>query len=549
MSKPALHSDGQLIIRQDLRIIAKTELSDRSLTIGRSSSCDITLNHEAVSRLHARVEWRGRHLHVIDTDSVNGVHVNGRQVHEAHLMPGDVIEIRPFAINYTSRDTDQGDRSLQLGDSRVACTITRENRSMEAGVKQRLEDLYTLSRLVLRRKDDGSFWLSVHAALQRSLIANRCILVGVDEAAGYYRLAPSTRGSEINAPLGISRSVLNEVVGSGQGLLIQHVAQDERFAGRESLVGGAVGSVLCVPLVVGGRTRAVVYSDRQVNRLPFGPDDLNFAIAAMDLASAAVDLDELQVRAQELSRIRGRIDAAREMQEMMLPSPIPQPTWGQVSAVNYPADRMSGDVYDIAIDAKGRLLISIADVSGKGVPAAFATAILQNSFRSSLNHLEDLKEIVQQINKTFDAQSPSGCFATMVICRWSPTGDLVQIANAGHHAPLWWQPCEGVTPFPERIGLPLGVHTNWTGEIVVRNTPDNTLVLLSSDGITEARNLAGQEYELSRLAEQLGRLHTKHPDVIITGVLENVRAFCSPAELIDDATLLVVKCTRGEHSV
>jgi len=226
---------------------------------------------------------------------------------------------------------------------------------------------------------------------------------------------------------------------------------------------------------------------------------------------------------------------------MLLPCPIPQPDWGQVAAVNYPADQMSGDIYDALIDAEGRLVVSIADVAGKGVPAAFATAILQDTCRHYLAHLEDLGDIVRQINRTFDDQSPVGCFATMVMCRWSPRGDSVEIANAGHHAPLWLTAAGDVEPFPERIAFPLGVNPLWTGRIVRRDTSDSILVLLSSDGVTEARNPAEEEYGLSRLARRLRQLDTDDARAVIAGLLDDVKQFCSTAELADDVTLLVVK--------
>jgi len=230
------------------------------------------------------------------------------------------------------------------------------------------------------------------------------------------------------------------------------------------------------------------------------------------------------------------------MQELILPCPIPQPPWGRVAAVNSPADQISGDTYDAVIDADGRLVVSLADVSGKGVPAAFAAAILQNALRYGLARGGDLADVIQQVNETFDAQSPMGCFATMVVCRWSPAGDRVEIASAGHHAPLWRDASGAVTPFPEKQrGLPLGVSPVWAGEIVSRDTTDDVCVLLSSDGITEARDPAGQEYGLSGLADALGRLEPGDADAIIATVLEDVRTFCANAEPADDVTLLLVK--------
>ncbi len=536
----------RLIVRHDLRVVRTVALDVDSLTIGRSGHCDVVLDHDAVSRYHARVERHEAAWHVVDNDSANGVLVNGRREREAPLKPGDVVEIRPFAMNYLGAGGDEagsGDRSVHLSDSDLVPTIVRGPDQSTRDFKQRLEDLYLLSGLVIRRKDNGTFWQKIHGALGRSLSADRCVLVGVDPAAGLFRLAPNARGAECGSPLELSRSVLREVIESGRALLIRSVSRDEKFAEARSLAMSAVGSVICVPVIVAGQTRAVVYADRHHAAPPFEADDLDFVIAAVDLAATAVGMDELQAGARELSRVRGRIETAREMQEILLPHPIPQPSWGQVAGRNYPADQMSGDIYDVFIDAAGRLVLSVADVAGKGVPAAFVTAILQDSLRQSAAHLDDLGEIVQRINASMGRYSTTGCFATMVVCRWSASGDAVEIANAGHHAPLWVDASGKVEAFPERVGLILGFSETWEGRVVRRDARSDVAMLLSSDGATEAVDAEKREYGLSRLGQRLAALRDEDAEAIVAGLLDDVRQYCSPREPADDVTLLGVKRT------
>ncbi len=544
MSETPRRLEDRFIIRQDLRVVKTVPLETGSLTIGRSPRCDITLDHDAVSRYHARLEKRDNGWYVVDSGSVNGMFVNGERVTEIRIGPGDVVEIRPFAMNYLggkSTATAEPDRSVRLSDSCLAPTIVRDSSHVVRDFKQRLEDLYALSRLVIRRKENGTFWQRIHTTLQRSLSADRCVLVGVDESAGVYRLAPCQRTSESSAPLELSRSVLREVIESGQSLCIQQVTEDERFADAQSLAVGAVGSVICVPVIVDGQTRAIVYADRHRSHPPFRAEDLDFVIAAVDLAATAVGMDELHAAAKELSRVRGRIEAGREMQEMLLPAPIPQPDWGEVAARNYPADQMSGDIYDVFMDAAGRLVVSLADVSGHGVPAAFVTALLQDALRQSAAYHDDLGEIIQRVNASMHTYSATGSFATMVLCRWSASGDSVEIANAGHHAPLWTDATGKVEEFPDRVGLLLGFSPTWDGEIVRRDASSDVALLLSSDGATEARNAAGDEYGVTGLADRLSQSCKNSAEGIVAGLLDDVRQFCSPREPKDDVTLLVVK--------
>ena len=537
-------SGDRLIIRHDLRVVQTVDLQVGPITIGRSSQCDIPLNHEGVSRNHARVERRDDGWYIVDADSVNGVLVNGRRAGEARITPGDVIEIRPFAMNYLSGEPDEptaADRSIGLTDVGAMPTIVRERGPADRDIRQRLEDLYVLSRMVIQREDNGTFWQKVHAALQRSLAADRCVLVGVDESAGIYRLAPRSRSADLGAPLELSQSVLHEAIESSRGLLIQQVAQDDKFAEAQSLAVSGVGSVICAPVVVEGRTRAVVYADRHCASPPFEAGDLDFVMASADLAATVVGMDELHARARELSRVRGRIEAAREMQEMLLPTPIPQPSWGEVAAGNLPADQMSGDIYDVAIDAAGRLVVVLADVTGHGVPAAFVTAILQSALRQGIADLDDLGEIVQRVNGAMCSYGTTGCFATMLICRWSPSGERVEIANAGHHAPLWVDAAGKVEGYPERVGMLLGFAPTWDGQIVARDVTSDVAVLLSSDGAVEARNDDGAEYGLDGLATFLAASHENEAQAVIDRLVDDVISHCSPAEPTDDVTLLIVK--------
>jgi len=534
------HMDPRLIIRHELRLVGTIDLRGSALTIGRSSQCDIRLQHDAVSRHHARLEKREDGWHVVDMESVNGIRVNGRRMKEARLSPGDVIEVRPFAMNFLTAGTGL-DRSISLAATCEKATLMPDSRSSGQVVRQRLADLYGLARLVIHRQDNGSFWQEIHAALQRSLVADRCVLVGFDQMTGIYRLAPRIRPSETEAPLVVSQSVLHDVIENHRAVLVRRVAEDNHYAAAESLMSSHTGSVICVPVLVSGQTRAVVYAERREGHQPFGTEDLDFVTAAVDMAAAAVDMDELQARGRELSRLRGRVDAGREVQEMLLPRPVPQPSWGQVAARNVPADQVSGDIYDVAIDGRGRLAVSIADVSGKGVPAAFVTAIVQNTFRQALGDLEDLGEIVRRINATLLAYRLSACYVTMIICRWSTAGDIVEIANCGHHAPLWVTADGRIDAFPERVGLALGIAPEWFGEIVQRDSSNLPAVLFSSDGATEAKNRNQEQYGLHRLGEELLRLSSGTPEAIVDGLATAVRRFSASFDPEDDVTLLVVK--------
>ncbi|MBK8268386.1 MAG: FHA domain-containing protein [Planctomycetes bacterium] len=166
------------MIRRELHLLGDVRLSGDRRTIGRSIDCDVRLEDDEISQLHAVLERCGEGWRLIDQNGSRGLRVNGRKITEATLVPGDVIDIRPFSMNYlddrAEGQTAASDRSIHLSFTGVVPTYVRDSQDAGSVIQQRLEDLYAMARLILARKDNGSFWQIMHAALQRCLAADRC---------------------------------------------------------------------------------------------------------------------------------------------------------------------------------------------------------------------------------------------------------------------------------------------------------------------------------------------------------------------------------------
>ncbi|MGE3181148.1 MAG: SpoIIE family protein phosphatase [Phycisphaerae bacterium] len=531
----------KLIIRKGLTLVQTLPLENDVLSVGRAPGVNVLLDHPSVSRNHAEILRRGAGWEIADKGSTNGILVNGERVQRGRIYPGDVIEIRPFTLHYQS-DVEQAlAKSLILSDSSAVTSLGPRNPSAHMLVRQRLEELYSLARIVIKREAGGTVWPAIQNSLQRTLQAERCVLIGVDVAGEFFRLHPPGQSTSQADPLHVSNSVLQDVVCKQGSVLVERVAAHAQFAGAMSLAGGGVGSVLCVPVVMNNSVRAVVYAERPLNAAPFRDEDLSYVTAAVDLAAAAVELDELHDKARELAHVSGRIAAAREIQEMLLPNPVPQPAWGQVAALNEPADGMSGDIFDVALDAQGRLVTMLADVAGKGVPAAFITSALQNTLRLSLAEDCSVEQIVRRMNAALDAHQQAGLFATAILARWSADGQTVEIANCGHHAPLWLAAEGNVSAFPERVGLPLGVSPKWKGQVEqIRCEPYERFITFS-DGVTEARNRVHDEYGAQRAVATLQKLGKLPAAELAREFAKDVVQFCDGLDPPDDLTLVVVQ--------
>lgn len=528
----------RLTIRKGLSHLRTLPLDGSPLRIGRSPDVEIQLDHVSVSRHHAQIRMASDGWHIQDTGSTNGVLLNGERVMDAPLRPGDVIEIRPFTLQCQSPNLATTDQSIWLVDSSAVTQIGRATPTPAALVRQRLEDLYGLARLVLRRSENGTLWDTIQAALRRSLHAERCVIIGIDGGGDMYRLCPSATDSGRDEPLQVSQTVLRNVVDKREGVLVERVDAHAAFAQAMSLAGGGIGSVICVPVVIRQKVRAVFYADRHHSVEAFRSEDLSFVAAAVDLAAAAVEIDELHDQARELAHVRGRLAAAREIQEMLFPSPIPQPGWGRIAARNVPADIMSGDIFDVARGNDGSWLVMLADVAGKGVPASLVTAALQSTLRTSVGESGGMLGLVQRMNRAIEAHRREGLFATMVLARFSADGRNVEIANCGHHAPLWldWQGC--VHEFPERIGTALGIGEVWEGRVAEFDVREFRAMTLFSDGVTEARNSAGEELGTARAQEIFKSCDGADVDEAVRKFADQVNDYCKPLEPEDDITIV-----------
>jgi sigma-B regulation protein RsbU (phosphoserine phosphatase) len=206
-----------------------------------------------------------------------------------------------------------------------------------------------------------------------------------------------------------------------------------------------------------------------------------------------------------------------------------------------PARGISGDYYDILELADGRLVFTIADISGKGISAAILMANLQAVLRTLTSNGGSPPDVCARLNYHLHQVTDDSKFATFFYSEWTPETRLLRYVNAGHNPPILVGSCPARRL--DRGGLPLGLFPDsdfQMGEVVLRL---NDLVVLYSDGITEAVNQRGEEFGERRLQKLIEQNSDRPLAQIQDHVLEAVHDW-SGDELEDDLTLLLVRATR-----
>src|SRR5580700_12130143 len=239
----------------------------------------------------------------------------------------------------------------------------------------------------------------------------------------------------------------------------------------------------------------------------------------------------LQQQEEELKR-------AREIQQLLLPSTLPQPAGVQIAGAWQPAREVGGDYFDVIQLDKDRVGICIGDVAGKGITAALLMANLQASFRAFATPEASPQVVCTKLNKFLCANIASGKFVTFFYTVLDADTRTLVYENAGHCPGLLIRG-NGAAELLRGSGAVLGVLPDWIYQDSTVQLERGDTLLLSTDGITEAENTRLEEFGEQRLLEAARARNGSAPDTQ-RAVMQQVTAYCD-GNFRDDATLLVLR--------
>ena len=239
-------------------------------------------------------------------------------------------------------------------------------------------------------------------------------------------------------------------------------------------------------------------------------------------------------------RQQRELDDARLIQRGLLPTNVPHVPGIEVAVAWQPADGVGGDCFDTLAfgDALG---VSIADIAGKGLPAALLMSNLQAAVRAFAQESAPPASLCGSLNRLLCRNMASGRFATFCYARIEPAAGRIVYSNAGHNPPLLIG-ADGSVAELTRGGMVLGVFPDIAFEQVVLPISDGDRIVFYTDGFTEARNAAGDEYGEERLTRAAVELRSLPPEGVKDALIADVHAFTG-GRFDDDATLIVVAVT------
>jgi sigma-B regulation protein RsbU (phosphoserine phosphatase) len=253
----------------------------------------------------------------------------------------------------------------------------------------------------------------------------------------------------------------------------------------------------------------------------------------------AIDSARLYADAAEKARLERDLRIAAEIQRALLPPPSAAGEYYSLAATSLPCRTIGGDFFDyLELDAGG-LGVVLGDVSGKGPPAALLAATVQSHFAALCPLGAGPAETVSAMNRAIVRRAVEARFTTMFHAVLLPDGTL-SYCNAGHEPPLVIRRDGTLEDLPPN-GTVVGLFAHAAYETaVIRLTPGD-LVVVCSDGVTEAQNAAGDDYGRDRVRAVLESIPGARPERALEAVVESVTRFAGTAPQADDLTVLVLK--------
>ena len=262
-----------------------------------------------------------------------------------------------------------------------------------------------------------------------------------------------------------------------------------------------------------------------------------------DHVTIAIENSRLIAQSLERERYRQEMMVARDMQRRLLPQKFPTSKSFEIAAMSEPAMEVGGDYFDFVELENGRVGVVVGDVSGKGVSAAFYMAEVKGIFQSLSKLCDSPRELLVRANHTLIGNLEKKAFISLLYVILDVKHATLELARAGHCPMIHISGNEKDMIRPSGLGLGL---TN--GEIFSNATEEKTILLKKgdlclfyTDGITESRNEAGEEFGYERLVMLAAEIQNQSAREIQDRILTEIKAYCGKAAFGDDLTLVVMK--------
>ena len=563
---------SELIVKYPDRTADHFPLGRLRITIGRSARNDLCIPDPFASRVHAEVRREGDEYILQDLGSANGTLYNGATVEGAiHLTAGGRIQIGETEIVFddgtfnsgmgATMITDNSGTSLPEATIALASGDRTTSGLLEAieGARTKPEEIVSTAVTPKAKQGDllaliskvGITLLSsatlnetleqIVSLVFESVPADRCLIMMRDEGSEDLRVAVARlrdRAGEVGE-IRVSRNVLDEVVMRGKSVLTSDAQHDPRFATGTVVLQG-VRSVLAVPLGVADKVFGIIYADSPIAEGRFTEDHLKVLTTLASVAAIRVENARLVELRFERERMERELALASEIQQRFQPTAPPHVEGYELQGISFPCYEIGGDYYDFIEREDGRLVIALGDVSGKGTAAALLMSSLHAAIHAQSASHDSLVATISAVNRYLADNIPANRFVTLFYAELDPVAGTLSFLNAGHNPPLIVHAAGTVEQLASG-GLPLGIKRDAEYREGRTQLQLGDVLVIYSDGVTEAVSPTGEEFGATRLYEVVSRNIETSAAGIRDRIESSLTKFAQGTSAADDITLVIVK--------
>ena len=394
----------------------------------------------------------------------------------------------------------------------------------------RLTFLYDLAKIAGQHSDLGETLEAVVRLLARVVSVQDVVLV-VARPDGFASF--TSTGKEVPLP----EVLVESVTGAKRPLALEEVRPALERAGSPLAWSG---DLLVTPLQGPGGPGALALVNPPTDR--FDAHDVQLLASVAEQVNALIDAAETRAEREKNQRLEHELEIAAHLQSRLLPLRLPEVPNMKAAAFLRPARRVGGDFYDAVTSETGGMLLLLADVAGKGMPAALLTALVHAVFISEAADRTDPGDVLQVMNRRmFPDLDRAETFITAVVLRLEPHASTFAYASAGHVDVAVWRGAEERIEFLPASGLPLGVEPDavFRARSVPLQAGDE--VILYSDGVTEAEGPNGALFGSEGLSAIISATFPASAAEQIQAIVDGLDVHRADRPLRDDVALLLVK--------
>ncbi len=417
------------------------------------------------------------------------------------------------------------------------------NRKLYEDLKDRMDELdcvYQISQFIRMHEDLDEALESAMRAIGDVLGVERVSVI-IKEGSSF-RLVKTQGFTMADHDLRIDpdEGIAGIVMRTGDPMLVRDIEKELQLS-RENASRYSTRSFIAVPISHEGAVIGVLNAADKKDGQPFDYFELKVLSTIGDQMADAFARMLSRERERRLDEYRKDLETAAQIQMNSLPE-IPSQIAGLRIATLYNACKdVGGDFYDLIYHNENRLSLVMADVSGKGVPAALFMEYSKTLLASQIPRTLDPATTLTRVNKEIYRHSKMGMFVTVMLIQVERDLGRLRLASAGHNHQILYRVGSDAIESLSAKGSPLGVFegTEYLDRVVEYTSGD--LLLLYTDGITEAFNLKYEEFGEDRLFDLVRTNREAAPAQLVDEIVRQVETFRNGAELGDDATMVVVR--------